>query len=352
MSYNTFTLTGTYKKPSGVADKGGVVVIPSVSPLVDNVGNVILAGAVSADLDTNGSFSLVLPTTGANLLPATFGYTLIAHLNGSGRQADITLTPGASGTTLNVAQITPAPLPAVVTPTAVTQAGLDGSVAALVNDVASGARGALTDAYAAQVDPSTTNKRILSRYQPVFDSSFVYSKISSVQDGLLVWSGLNVSAGAATPTYFKAVGGSITHSGPGNLDVFWASVTHTGPREAGLFIGDITSSGGGNNYGMHTRNTQTTLAPANILVGYECELVPNVARGSAQYYNILIQNSGSQPVSAGIQIESPAGGGGGKFDKGLNFDSSAASGSATAIFLGEPAEPWPATGACGAQAWT
>lgn len=193
----------------------------------------------------------------------------------------------------------------------------------------------LSDTYVPLTDPSTTNKRLASRYQPAFDNNFVYSKISSVQDGFFVWSGLNISAGVASPTsYFKAVGGSITHSGPGNLDVFWASVTHTGPREAGLFIGDITSSGGGNNYGIHTRNTQTTLAPANILVGYECELVPNVARGSAQYYNILIQNSGSQPVSAGIQIESPAGGGGGYFDKGINFDSTAANVAATGIFLG------------------
>ena len=190
------------------------------------------------------------------------------------------------------------------------------------------------DSLVSQVDGSTVNKRVASRYQPVFDSSFVYSKISSVQDGLFVWSGLNVSAGAATPTYFKAVGGSITHSGPGNIDVFWASVTHTGPREAGLFIGDITSSGGGNNYGIHTRLTQTTLAPSDILVGYECELVPNVARGAAHYYHLLLQNSGSQPVSAGIQIESPAGGGGGKFDKGINFDSTAADVSATGIFMG------------------
>ena len=148
MSYNTFTLTGTYKNPGGVADKGGVVVVPSVSPLVDNVGNVILAGAVSAELDSNGSFSLVLPTTGANLLPASFGYTLIVHLNGAGRQGDVTFTPPANGTTLNVAQITPAPLPAVVTPTAVTQAGLDGSVAALVNDGASGAGVALVAKFA------------------------------------------------------------------------------------------------------------------------------------------------------------------------------------------------------------
>ena len=143
MSYNTFTLTGTYKKPNGVADKGGVLVIPSVIPLVDNVGNVILAGAVQADLDSSGSFSLVLPTTGANLLPATFGYTLIATTNGAGRFTDVTFTPGASGTTLNVAQIVPAPLPALVTPTAVTTAGLDGAVAALVADAASGSRGAI-----------------------------------------------------------------------------------------------------------------------------------------------------------------------------------------------------------------
>jgi hypothetical protein len=192
----------------------------------------------------------------------------------------------------------------------------------------------LSATYVPQVNPSTVNERIASRYQPVFDASFVFSKISSVQDGLLVWSNMNVSAGAATPTYFKAVGGSITHSGPGNLDVFWASVTHTGAREAGLFIGDITSSGGGNNYGIHTRNIQNTLAPSDILVGYECELQPNVARGTAKYYNILMQNSGSQPVSAGIQIESPATGGGGKFDKGINFDASAADVSATGIFMG------------------
>lgn len=150
MSYNTFTLTGTYKKPNGVAEKGGAVVIPSVLPLVDNVGNVILAGAVQADLDSNGSFSLVLPTTGANLLPATFGYTLIVTTHGAGRVTSVELTPGASGTTLNAAQITPAPLPAVVTPTAVTTAGLDGAVTALVNDAASASKTVLSATYEAR----------------------------------------------------------------------------------------------------------------------------------------------------------------------------------------------------------
>lgn len=192
-----------------------------------------------------------------------------------------------------------------------------------------------------QVDGSSVNKRLASRYQPTFTPSFEYSKISSVQDGFLVWSGMNVSGGFGGAigdgqpiSYFKAVGGSITHSGPGNLDVFWASVNHTGPREAGLFIGDLTSSGGGNNYGIHTRNIQNNLKPNDMLVGYECELIPNVARGSAQYYNLLLQNAGTFPVSACIQIESPAYGGGGKFDRGINFDPTAASVTATGIFMG------------------
>lgn len=46
MTYNTFTLTGTFKKPNGTADKGGVIVIPSVTPLVDASGKIVLAGAV------------------------------------------------------------------------------------------------------------------------------------------------------------------------------------------------------------------------------------------------------------------------------------------------------------------
>lgn len=228
---------------------------------------------------------------------------------------------------------------------AIAVAPVDAQMASVAGNPASAFAGELTatiaDTSVLQLDASTTDKRILSRYQPLFSAGFAFSKIAPNQDGAFVWKNMTIHAGSASvpgaggaPTYFKAVGGNVIHDGPGNLDVFWASVAHSGPREAGLFIGDLTSSGGGNNYGIHTRNIQNTLAPAQILVGYECELIPNVARGSAQYYNHLIQNSGSFPVSAAIQIESPAGGGGGKFDKGINFDSTAASVSATGIFMG------------------
>ena len=156
MTYNTFTLTGTFKKPNGTADKGGVVVIPSVTPLVDTSGKIILAGAVTAQLDSNGAFTLVLPTTGADLLPASFGYTLLYSTDGHGSgTTSVTFTPTGNGTTLNVSDIVPAPLPAVVTPTAVTQAGLDGAVQSLVNDAASASRIALTTQLGTYVSAAT-----------------------------------------------------------------------------------------------------------------------------------------------------------------------------------------------------
>lgn len=188
---------------------------------------------------------------------------------------------------------------------------------------------------------TTSDQRLAARTTPTFTAGFTYSTIAPNQDGFLVWKNMNIAAGSASvaaaggaPSYFKAVGGNINHTGPGNLDVFWSSVAHSGAREAGLFIGDITGTNGGNLYGVHTRLILNT-TPANIVVGYENEIQPNVARGPGQfYYNFMVQNSGTVNASAAIQIESPSTGGGGKFDKGINFDTTAASLSGTAMFIG------------------
>lgn len=220
-----------------------------------------------------------------------------------------------------------------VATTAFVNAASDGIVAAQVNDAGSDTRAALVANFVGQTDPSTTNKRILSRSAPVFDASFVYSKISSVQDGAFVWSGMNISAGASTPTYFKCVGGTVTHSGPGNLDVFWSSVTHSGAREAGLFIGDITSSGGGNAYGSHVVLTASTSAPA-FVVGHFAEFTLNVTPATS--YGFSIVNNGPASMSAAINIDAKNWTGtstGSRFGVGINVDASAASSSSTFLVL-------------------
>ena len=204
--------------------------------------------------------------------------------------------------------------------------GDDAAIAALVNDAASASRAALSATYVAQAPAATTNQRLVRHEGATFDNSFTFEALSATQDGYFVVDNLSISAGAATPTYFKAVGFDIQHSGAGNLDVFWASVAHSGAREAGLFIGDLTGSAGGNLYGAHFLVTPTTVAPA-VIEGMMAELAPSVARGSNEWYGVHARNSGTQQASAGVHVD---GVNGGTFLYGVNVDKTAGAGAAGA----------------------
>jgi hypothetical protein len=133
---------------------------------------------------------------------------------------------------------------------------------------------------------NTTDVRALSLDTPTFDSAFVFSRISSNQDGLIAVKNLTVTGGfggqvgqGGLISYFKGVGIAAHHSGPGNYDHYWGSLYHDGTREAGMFIADITGRRGGNAYGGHFRVTSQTTAPA-YHVGLAIENIPTVAKST------------------------------------------------------------------------
>lgn len=194
-------------------------------------------------------------------------------------------------------------------------------------------RGPSAGTFVARDTSAQTDQRLGYGNAPTFSASFAFSKIAPNQDGYLTWKNLTIHAGSASvaeaggaPSYFKAVGGSIVHDGPGNLDVFWSSVQHSGTREVGLFIGDITGTAGGNLYGAHMVLAPSTVSPA-VLEGVMAELVPSVARGGGEWYGLHARNSGTTQASAGLQID---GKNGGTFLYGINIDKSAGTGAAGA----------------------
>jgi len=175
---------------------------------------------------------------------------------------------------------------AIAAQTAAEAAAVDAVAAAASAATASSTTAAeLSTTFAPTNGGNTTNRRAVALDTPTFDNSFVFSKISSNQDGLIAVKDLNVTGGfggqvgqGGAISYFKAIGIAAHHSGQGNYDHFWGSLYHDGTREAGMFIGDITGRRGGNAYGGHFRVTSQTTAPP-FLVGLSLEVVPNVAKG-------------------------------------------------------------------------
>lgn len=152
MAYNTFTLTGTFKTTGGSADPVTVTVIPSVPLLVDGAtGGAILSGQVSQTA-ANGVVSITgLPTTGADILPASdWGYTVLVNTEHGQQQTRTIATPPASGATLDIKDLTSTPAPVAMSDTAVGLSSLDSLVAAKVADSASLSSAALADAYVEQ----------------------------------------------------------------------------------------------------------------------------------------------------------------------------------------------------------
>jgi hypothetical protein len=79
---NTITVTGTFKDVRGNVASGTVTFTPSVVPLIDNVGHVVVDGPTVATLNGSGQISTVLACTdNANL--SAFTYTISPTINGA-----------------------------------------------------------------------------------------------------------------------------------------------------------------------------------------------------------------------------------------------------------------------------
>jgi hypothetical protein len=210
---------------------------------------------------------------------------------------------------------------------------------------------ALSATFVAGAAAAGTNKRTVFRDAMEFDEDFPFDAIFDGADGAIVWKQMLVSGGyggevgeGGDISYFKAVGGTINHTGDGNIDAFWVSMQHRGPREAGLFIGDVTSRKGGNVYGGHTRvvvDPDDGFGAPLYQASWSHEIFVGAERGAGQVaYGELIDIQGEFSASAAIQIGAQAFTG----DKstaakspvvfGINFDTTVASPHATAIMLG------------------
>ena len=102
MSYQTFTLTGTFQTPDGTPHEGSVAIRPSVE-LRDSAGKVVLVGQVKANL-VDGVFTATLPAADASLSPQPHGFTVTPKLKAAGAASKSFAAP-APGVTLDWASI-------------------------------------------------------------------------------------------------------------------------------------------------------------------------------------------------------------------------------------------------------
>jgi len=104
---STVTVSGTFVDIQGNAIAGQVTFTPRAT-LTDTVANqIIVPKTVTVTLDSNGSFSTVLPATDdTDLTPYNFTYYVTESFVG-GRSYDITVP---AGTALNLADVAPATL--------------------------------------------------------------------------------------------------------------------------------------------------------------------------------------------------------------------------------------------------
>jgi len=100
------TITGQYTDASGTAQAGSVSFTPT-STVVDAAGKVVLTEtAVTAILDSSGSFSLTLPCTGQSLVPLSWAYTLSVSVPGASGTLTPIYLPSALGSTVDISALT------------------------------------------------------------------------------------------------------------------------------------------------------------------------------------------------------------------------------------------------------
>jgi hypothetical protein len=94
MAFGTFTLTGTYLRPDGTPHSGSVTVrMSGATRVLDDAGDVVLLGAVSATL-VDGAFSVILPDPNdVALNPTGFGYSVSVRLSAVGSLPVVTIGP-------------------------------------------------------------------------------------------------------------------------------------------------------------------------------------------------------------------------------------------------------------------
>lgn len=103
----TITVTGTLLDIFGVKATGTVTFTPSVLPLIDSVGHVVIEGPTTGALDGTNTLSMVLACTDNANLPA-FTYTIAVALNGaSAAQFPGKAIPHTLGTTVDLTALLP-----------------------------------------------------------------------------------------------------------------------------------------------------------------------------------------------------------------------------------------------------
>jgi hypothetical protein len=103
----TITVTGSFLSVLGVASTGTVTFTPSVVPLVDSVGNVIIDGPSVATLNGSGQISIVLACTDNTNLSA-FTYTVGIAVNGAGTASyPAKAIPHTLGSTVDLTALLP-----------------------------------------------------------------------------------------------------------------------------------------------------------------------------------------------------------------------------------------------------
>lgn len=102
-SVTPITLTGTFTKPDGTADSGRVVV-KSKWFVQNSTDNVVLSPYfVTTELNTNGSFSLVLPANNdTGWSPTGWSYEVTLHLSAGTDTRGISLDKSAAGGTVDI----------------------------------------------------------------------------------------------------------------------------------------------------------------------------------------------------------------------------------------------------------
>lgn len=103
----TITVTGTFLSVLGAAASGTVTFTPSVLPLIDNVGHVIVEGPAVAVLNGSGQISIVLACTDNTNIPA-FTYTVAPKINGAQVAAyPLKAVPHTLGSTVDLTALLP-----------------------------------------------------------------------------------------------------------------------------------------------------------------------------------------------------------------------------------------------------
>jgi len=102
------TIQGTYVDVTGAAISGQVRFTPRATLKDSAADQVIINRAITVTLDSNGSFSVVLPATDdSSVIPSNYTYC-VEELFSGGATYDINVPTGTAGGVLNLADVSPA----------------------------------------------------------------------------------------------------------------------------------------------------------------------------------------------------------------------------------------------------